>query len=436
MNRRTSLVARVALGSAVAASAAALLVALATIAMATWLIRSAEDRRLEEAAVTFALDLDKDGTDLAAIERAHHDESEEMGHTGLLFAVFDAAGHQLAGDRRLGLPSSTGCATLNAETLRVCRAPSTRGLMAVVGATHVTMLPALALAAIISAFLAAALAWVASRPISRWVIAPLTRLGDRINTLDVGELSSRHLGPPEGVFEVDALRNTIEQLLVRVERALALAHRFAANASHELRTPLTAVRGELELLAEKLADQTLKADAGRASQKLDELNVLVERLLVLSVPTRAAEHTREIISIRDLLEDTVAALPQSQQLRVSVTDADGLVNGDAALLSTLFANALSNGLKFGSHVTTRMTTSAGVHVIHIDDDGPGIASAEREQVFEPFYRADEALRSRLPGHGLGLALIRHVARMFGGDANFTDKPDRGARLEIRLPAAV
>lgn len=435
MDMPSSIVRRIAWGSALAASAAALIAAFATIAGATYLVRRAEDRRLEEAAVTFATELNQGSVDISAIREVHRDESEEMGHTGMLFAVYDEQGRLLVGDRRLGLPGASGCVTANANTLRMCRAQSPNGLAAVVGAAHTTLLPLLTGAAVLAALFAAALAWVASRPISRVVVAPLTRLRERIAQLDVDTISPADLGREDDVVEVDALRSTIGQLIVRVERALSQAHRFAANAAHELRTPLTTVRAELELLAESIADTGAREGALRAQQKLAELSVLVDKLLILSVPARSTTDAHEVVSLRDLLEDVVEVLPTNDRERVRLSEEDALVRGDAALLGTMVANAIANGLKFGSSVTTELSFARGDAILHVDDDGPGIEGADREHAFEPFFRSTEALRQRVPGHGLGLALIRHIAQTHGGAAAFVDKPTPGARLEIRLSAA-
>jgi len=435
MPSETSLVRRAAWSSALAASAAALLAAFATIALASYFVQREEDRRLEEAAVTFATELAEESGDLHAIRAVQREESEEMGHTGMLFAVYDANDRLLVGDRRLALPRMPGCMTANANTLRVCRAASTGRLLVVVGAAHTTILPLLASASVLAALLAAALAWIASRPLSRYVVAPLTRLRDRIAQLDVDAISEADLGPPEHVAEVDALRSTIGQLIVRVERALSEAQRFAANAAHELRTPLTSVRAELELLTEAMSESEARADAVRAQQKLGELSVLVERLLILSVPARATDDAHELVSLRDLVEDAMDALPSVDRARVRLPDGDALVRGDAAILATMVTNALSNALKFGSAVTTAIEVADGRAILRVDDDGPGLDDACRERAFEPFFRSADALRRRLPGHGLGLALIRHIARTHGGDAAFFDKAERGARLEIRLPAA-
>jgi len=436
MPRSTSLGRRVAWGSALAASAAALLAACATSLLASYLVQRAEDRRLKEAAVTFAGELDHGPIDAETITKVYLDESKELEHAGVLFAVYDRSGQWLVGERRLRPIGLNGdCINAAADTLRICQVLSSKRLISVAGSAHTTLLPTFAPATLLAAALAAALAWIASRPISRYVIGPLSRLQSRVAQLEVHAFSQADLGKTENIVEVDALRETIAQAVGRVEQALAQAHRFAANAAHELRTPLTAVHAELELLSESLADSGQCSDILRAQQKLAELGELVDRLLILSVPTRVSTDAYELVSLRDLFEDTVEALPFADRHRVVTSEEDAAVTGDTVLLNTMIANAIANGLKFGDQVVVKLARSDRYAVIHVDDDGPGIDAAERERAFEPFFRSSDALRRRLPGHGLGLALIQHIAQTHGGSASFVDKHKHGARLEIRLPVS-
>ena len=118
-----------------------------------------------------------------------------------------------------------------------------------------------------------------------------------------------------------------------------------------------------------------------------------------------------------------------------MSETDALVRGDAVLLGSMVANAIANALKFGSAVRIGVSVSGEFAIICVDDDGPGITGADRERVFDPFFRTDDALQRRLPGHGLGLALVRHVAEMHGGHASFASKATHGARLEMRVRAA-
>jgi signal transduction histidine kinase len=193
------------------------------------------------------------------------------------------------------------------------------------------------------------------------------------------------------------------------------------------------VLAELELLSERMAEGALRADVLRARQSLADLSVLVERLLILSVPHRTLHDTHEVVSLRDLLEDTFTQLDPKEQRRITISKTDALVSGDSVLLATLIANAFSNALKFGEHVNTTLTLTDDWAVLCISDDGPGIETAEQEHVFEPFFRSQTALRRRIPGHGLGLALVRHIAVTHGGSASFAPTTEAGASLQIRLP---
>jgi two-component system OmpR family sensor kinase len=153
---------------------------------------------------------------------------------------------------------------------------------------------------------------------------------------------------------VDALRSAITELLERVERALRQAERFAAEAAHELRTPLTAIRGELELLSEESAlPPHVHASLCRAQRRVIELGTLLERLLVLALPDESQWFASELISLQELAEDLISALPEADRARIRLAEPKGdvVVRGDSALLGLLFSNALCNALKFGQRVS-------------------------------------------------------------------------------------
>jgi signal transduction histidine kinase len=290
------------------------------------------------------------------------------------------------------------------------------------------------IAALVALAVCGLMTWVLTRPVISSVMAPFSRLRARVAAIDVDVDVKSDLGEPEHVTEVDELRATIGHLLERVGTALEQAQRFAANAAHELRTPLTAVRAELELLAEQPSlSHDISGNLAAARSRVADLVVLVERLLVLATPKRAGVEPNEIVSLRDVMEDVVRSLSIEQRGHVQLSEGDALVRGDPLLLESMFANALTNGLKFGTEVRVTLTVADGVASIRVDDDGPGLAEADWERVFEPFYRDHGALRRRQPGHGLGLALVRHIAESHGGSASFRRREGAGARLEVLLP---
>ncbi len=407
-----------------------------TSVFATYLVRRADDRRIMDAAIVLATELDEAPPDLTSIGLIVADEDREMSHTGIAFAVFDAPSvRRLAGDPRV-LPLAPATCTIS-RGVHACATPTARGLRVVAATGHNGIASLLIFASAFAALLAGVGAWLASRPVAGLLIGPLSELRERVAGIDAAGAVKEDLGAATGIVEVDALRETISALLTRIGIAMRHAERFAADAAHELRTPLTTIRGELELLAE---DATLNPDAvrdlTRAKLKVVELQTLVERLLVLALPDHSQWSAAEFVSVHDLIEDGVAHLPEVDRRRVSIRAASGDVTvwGDTALLTTMFSNALANALKFGSNVAVVVFEAGSDVVLIVHDDGVGVPEDQRTRVFEPFVRAPFAIEHMVPGHGLGLALIAHVARRHGGSVQFIDGPP-GAHLEIRLPCA-
>ncbi|HEU4582113.1 MAG TPA: HAMP domain-containing sensor histidine kinase [Polyangiaceae bacterium] len=429
-----SLLRRVALGAAASAMFAAVVAASVTSLIAVYLTRSAADRRVQDAALVLAAELDDDTVGHKALAQAVTDEVRETRHTGMAFAVYDRHTRQLlAGDPRV--PASFDDECTHTANLRTCGVPAREDLwvVAAAGRTNLTMM--FVLSSTLAALLAGVGAWLASRPVARWLMGPLSELRQQVGAINFSGAYASSLGPPAGVAEVDALRSAINELLERAQVALRQAERFAADAAHELRTPLTAIRGELELLAEESAlPGDVHASLTRAQHRVVELGTLLERLLALALPIDSKWVASELISLQELAEDLLSDLPDAERARVQLAEAQGevVVRGDSALLGLLFTNGLGNALKFGQHVWVCAFQDADEVVWRVDDDGPGVPGGQRELVFEPFVRLATNCKPAVPGHGLGLALIAHVARRHGGLARFVDGP-RGAHLEIRLP---
>ena len=425
---------RVALGATVSAVLAALVAAVVTSVFATYLVRRVDDRRVMDAALVLSVELtDAAETDESILDVVVHAD-REMGHTGISFAVFDATTmERLAGDPTVPWLDTPQCMVLN--SLHACATQTERGLWVVASTAHKRIVSLLALSSALAALLAGLGAWIVSRPVASLLIGPLSELRQRVGSIDMASGRAAEMGAPVGIAEVDALRETIQALLARIGETVRHAERFAADAAHELRTPLTSIRGELELLMEDPAlRRDVQRDLARATAKVVELQTLLERLLVLALPDQSQWSATEVVSLQDLTEDNVARLPEIDRRRVRLHAPRGnvVVRGDEALLGMLFSNALSNALKFGRKVEVSAFEAEEDVVLHVDDDGPGVSPDQRTRVFEPFVRAPIAVERQISGHGLGLALIAHVARRHGGIARFIDG-DPGAHLEIRLP---
>jgi signal transduction histidine kinase len=410
------------LAGGLASTAASVVVALVVLALEGVVGTKREQDRLIEAARTLAVELDEPDADVAWVIG---DETRELAGSGIDIAVFDGDRH-LGGETLERAPD--GCIATAAR--RTCEVRGARWI-AVASRLRTTeyesrdaLMIALGMSVAVAAALSALLGWLAAR----WSLRPLLGLTARVEgTRDDEE--NVDLGPREGIAEVDALRAALETTLARLKIALDHSRRFAGDAAHELRTPLTAIAGELELLAEVRAEPDDVESIARTRRVVARLASLVERLLVLAIPQRDRE-ALEDVQLDECIEDRVAELAPAQRSRVTLTlmtDTPRLA-GDASLLTAMVSAGLENALKFSEGpVQLSLSQRGAALVVTIDDSGPGVASVDRERLFRPFERASSA-----PGHGIGLALVAHVAALHRGKVAFVDGAP-GARLEITLP---
>lgn len=247
-----------------------------------------------------------------------------------------------------------------------------------------------------------------------------------------------------GPRDLQQLGRRIEWLRHRLSELEQQKNRFLRQVSHELKTPLTALREGSELLSERALGPLTPGQqevVGILRGNSIELQRLIEDLLSYG----AAEFHRgelrvETVEVRRIvarvLDDQNLAL-RARALRIAPHIEDVMLQADPEKLRVILDNLLSNAIKFSAEggtvgITARTT---GDHlVMEVSDGGPGIPAAERERVFDPFYRGRNADGARLPGSGIGLSIVRDYAQAHGGTAEVLD-PVRGggARLRLTLP---
>ncbi|MCB1501152.1 MAG: HAMP domain-containing histidine kinase [Bauldia sp.] len=264
---------------------------------------------------------------------------------------------------------------------------------------------------------------ISAYPVARGLTRRLERLQAGVETLGAGDLGARV--EVEGRDEVAGLAASFNRAAVRIEELVGAHRMLLANASHELRTPLTRIRLGLDLL-EQRPDAGLKADL-RAD--IAELDRLIDEILLASrldaTPTLGAV---EAVDLQALAAEECARYDDV------TLDSDGVVvDGDPRLLRRLVRNLLENAAKHGRPpVVVTIRGQPGGARLRVEDAGPGVPEVDRDRVFTPFYR----LAGDDQGAGLGLSLVRQIARLHGGDAVVADNPDSGrAGFEVRLPAA-
>jgi PAS domain S-box-containing protein len=218
---------------------------------------------------------------------------------------------------------------------------------------------------------------------------------------------------------------------------------FVSTISHELRTPVTAVYGAAQTLLRRDIDlgpertQTLlkmiATEAARLKQITEE--VLLAGLLdrgQVSVE-RAPVDVAEVVWAA--VQAMRAQLPESMTIEVEIDDDVGAASGDSDRIQQVLLNLLDNAAKYGSGPVKVAAESAnGLVRIVVADAGPGISAADRERIFEKFYRVDPQL-TRPSGTGLGLYISRELAKRMGGRLDLTSEPGEGATFVVELPRA-
>ncbi|MFK3678365.1 sensor histidine kinase [Microbacterium sp. NPDC090218] len=233
------------------------------------------------------------------------------------------------------------------------------------------------------------------------------------------------------------IRDVTEQ-----ERLDQMRRDFVANTSHELKTPV----GAVSLLAEAIesaADDPaqVRIFAARISAEAGRLGQLTGRIMSLS-RLQAEDGLTKVgpVAIDEVIASSIEAhVVQADSAGVELArggDRGVWVRGDAQILIEAVGNLIANAIVYsprGSRVGVGVRAEDGVVEIAVSDQGIGIAEADRERIFERFYRADEARSRRTGGTGLGLSIVKHATQRHGGEVRLWSRPGRGSTFTIRLP---
>ena len=277
------------------------------------------------------------------------------------------------------------------------------------------------------------LAWLLAGSLAR----PLRRLAATAHRVAGGDLDAR--ARVEGSSEQQEVASEFNDMTGRLARALRSQREFVANASHQLRTPLTGLRLRLEAASLKSRDPEVERELAAAERETVRLARLLSELLTLA-------RERERPEPEDVSLAEVARAAHERWEGPAETGGRGLsVGGEGepvvaateADLAVIVDNLVENALNYsppGTAVAVEWSTDGGAARLAVLDEGPGIEPAERERVFERFFRG-EASRGGASGTGLGLSVVEALAERWDGSVRLTDRPEGGTLAEVRLPLA-
>ncbi|WP_175853956.1 ATP-binding protein [Burkholderia anthina] len=268
----------------------------------------------------------------------------------------------------------------------------------------------------------------------------LRKLQEAARAFGAGYLSTRvKLSGRSNIYELSQQFNDMAQ---RIEASIKQQREMMHGISHELKTPLARLEFGLALLAETDEDGRTRERRDALRRDVRELDDLVTELLTIGRLEQGASELAPMEVVVDALIDSVAGnvandvADRGLVLDVSTAGTPATHVCDPKLVARALLNLIRNGARYASH-TVRLSAASdasGALILSVDDDGPGIPVADRARVFEPFQRLDSNRDRQTGGFGLGLAIVRRVALVHGGDVRLEDSPLGGARFVITLPA--
>ena len=253
-------------------------------------------------------------------------------------------------------------------------------------------------------------------------IRPILALSDAVENFGKGRPVADFA--PRGAREIRQATAAFHTMRRRVERQIEQRTAMLSGVSHDLRTMLTRFRLQLALIEES-------ADVAALKNDVDDMNRMLEGYLAFA---------RGDLGEATVATDMAALLAElGETARVSGLDAEVTFAGDPIVhvrpqsLKRCIANLVANAVRHGTRVAIAGDHTDALLTVTVDDDGPGIPAEERQAVFRPFYRLDDARNLDESGTGLGLAIARDIARNHGGDITLSDGPLGGLRAAVTVP---
>jgi signal transduction histidine kinase len=260
-------------------------------------------------------------------------------------------------------------------------------------------------------------------PFVRRLTRRLERLQDGVERIGAGDLSARV--EVSGRDEVASLATSFNEAAEKIEKLIETHRLLLVNASHELRTPISRIWLGVEML--KKGEDPVRRAA--LEQDIAELDTLIDEILLMS--RLDAGFNAEISQDVDLVALAAEECARYENCIVSGNAPE--ISGNPDLLRRLVRNLVENAEKYGlPPIEIEFHASDGALTMTVSDGGSGIPEADREKMFQPFYRASG--KQNVKGYGLGLPLVRQIAETHGGSVAIKPATDGRFSIKVTLPA--
>jgi signal transduction histidine kinase len=272
-------------------------------------------------------------------------------------------------------------------------------------------------------------------------LTPISNIMAQVSAIGESNLNAR-ISEGNGSDELSQLAQTFNKMLERIESAFITQKNFIANASHELRTPLTVITGHMEVILMKARrNEEYRRTITSVLGNIKNLNHISNRLLQLA--QASSEHSDtdfETVRVDEILwqaRQDVLKVNENFQINISfsesIDDENNLqVRGNEQLLRTAISNIMDNGCKYSCDHTTEVNVNNENSniIMSFSDNGIGITTEELPMIFQPFYRAKNAIKTK--GHGIGLSLVEKIINLHKGEITVKSELSKGSTFTISL----
>lgn len=279
------------------------------------------------------------------------------------------------------------------------------------------------------------MAAVTRRAVGR-ALAPVEAIRAETDAISATQLH-RRVPQPAGNDEIARLASTTNLMLDRLHRARERERKLVSDASHELRSPVATIRQHAEVAMAHPDRVAVPALAATVHAEALRLQHLVDDLLLLArADERASDVRRRPVDVDDIAIAEVRRLRATTEHRVNASGVSaGRVRADPAAVRRVVRNIADNAARYArGDIAFAVSERDGWVRLDVDDNGPGVAPADRARVFERFVRLDDARGRDSGGAGLGLAIVAELVAVLGGRVTLTASPLGGARVSVWLPA--
>lgn len=270
-----------------------------------------------------------------------------------------------------------------------------------------------------------------------YALKPLQNLGEQIEDIQAKNL--KHLVvSDQSSIEIEQLTNAFNEMLERLSNTFAAQRQFSANAAHELRTPLAVMRTKLEVF-----EKNNNPSAAEYQETIHMIRMQTSRLshvidILLEMTDLQSAQKQDRISLADMAEEVICdltAVADKKEITITQNPGTAEIIGNDTLIYRAIYNLVENAIKYnhnGGNVTVSIKEDGEFATVIISDNGPGIQQEDWQHIFEPFFRVDKSRSRDMGGAGLGLALVKEIARQHGGDVYVVQSSKNGTEIALKL----